>query len=26
LPHRSETFKFSNDPELMEKVTDVVGL
>jgi transposase len=25
-PHRSETFKYSNDPELVEKVTDVVGL
>jgi transposase len=25
-PHRSETFKCSNDPELVEKVTDVVGL
>lgn len=25
-PHRSETFKFSNDPQLVEKVADVVGL
>jgi transposase/transposase-like protein len=25
-PHRSETFKFSSDPELVAKVTDVVGL
>ena len=25
-PHRSETFKFSRDPELVAKVTDVVGL
>ena len=25
-PHRSETFKFSADPLLVEKVTDVVGL
>jgi transposase len=25
-PHRSETFKFSHDPELVAKVTDVVGL
>ena len=25
-PHRVETFKFSNDPELVEKVIDVVGL
>jgi transposase len=25
-PHRSETFKYSNDPQLVEKVTDVVGL
>lgn len=25
-PHRSETFKYSNDPELVAKVTDVVGL
>src|ERR1035437_9736882 len=25
-PHRTETFKFSRDPELMAKVTDVVGL
>jgi transposase len=25
-PHRSETFEESNDPQLVEKVTDVVGL
>jgi transposase len=25
-PHRVETFKFSNDPALEEKVTDIVGL
>jgi len=25
-PHRTETFKFSRDPELVAKVTDVVGL
>jgi len=25
-PHRSETFKYSNDPQLIEKVVDVVGL
>lgn len=25
-PHRSETFKYSNDPQLEEKVIDVVGL
>jgi transposase len=25
-PHRSETFKFSRDPELVAKVTDVIGL
>ena len=25
-PHRSETFKFSSDPQLIAKVTDVVGL
>jgi transposase len=25
-PHRTETFKFSRDPELVRKVTDVVGL
>jgi transposase len=25
-PHRSDTFKFSRDPELVAKVTDVVGL
>jgi len=25
-PHRSETFKFSRDPQLVAKVTDVVGL
>jgi transposase len=25
-PHRVETFKFSSDPELVAKVTDVVGL
>jgi transposase len=25
-PHRVETFKFSRDPELVAKVTDVVGL
>jgi hypothetical protein len=25
-PWRSETFKFSTDPELVAKVTDVVGL
>lgn len=25
-PHRTETFKFSRDPELTAKVTDVVGL
>lgn len=25
-PHRVETFKFSNDPELKEKVVDIVGL
>ena len=24
--HRSETFKYSNDPQLVEKVVDVVGL
>ena len=25
-PHRSETFKYSSDPQLAEKVVDVVGL
>ena len=25
-PHRSETFKLSNDPLLVEKVRDIVGL
>jgi len=25
-PHRSETFKLSNDPEFVEKVRDIVGL
>jgi len=25
-PHRSETFKYSSDPDLVAKVTDVVGL
>ena len=25
-PHRSETFKYSSDPQLIEKVIDVVGL
>lgn len=25
-PHRLKTFKFSNDPEFAEKVTDIVGL
>src|SRR5258705_11304300 len=25
-PHRSETFKLSNDPLLIEKVRDIVGL
>lgn len=25
-PHRSETFKYSRDPELVRKITDVVGL
>ena len=25
-PHRSETFKYSKDPQLVEKVVDVVGL
>ncbi len=25
-PHRVETFKFSNDPQLKEKVVDIVGL
>ena len=25
-PHRSETFKLSNDPQLVEKVQDIVGL
>jgi transposase len=25
-PHRTRTFKFSDDPRLVEKVTDVVGL
>ena len=25
-PHRSETFKLSNDPRLVEKVRDIVGL
>ena len=25
-PHRTETFKFSRDPELVPKVTDIVGL
>lgn len=25
-PHRTETFKYSNDPDLVAKVTDVVGL
>jgi len=25
-PHRSETFKYSDDPDLVAKVTDVVGL
>ncbi|MGH2499402.1 MAG: IS630 family transposase, partial [Candidatus Limnocylindria bacterium] len=25
-PHRSETFKFSRDPQLVRKVTDIVGL
>ena len=24
-PHRSETFKLSNDPQLVEKVRDIVG-
>jgi hypothetical protein len=26
LPWRAETFKFSTDPELVAKVTDVIGL
>jgi hypothetical protein len=25
-PHRLKIFKFSNDPEFAEKVTDIVGL
>ena len=25
-PHRSETFKLSNDPQLVEKIRDIVGL
>jgi hypothetical protein len=25
-PHRSETFKLSNDPLLLDKVRDIVGL
>ena len=25
-PHRTETFKYSNDPELVAKVADIVGL
>jgi hypothetical protein len=25
-PHRLETFKFSTDPELLAKVTDICGL
>lgn len=25
-PHRAETFKYSRDPELVAKITDVVGL
>ena len=25
-PHRSETFKLSTDPQLVEKVRDIVGL
>lgn len=25
-PHRTESFKFSTDPELEEKITDIVGL
>jgi hypothetical protein len=25
-PHRTRSFKFSTDPHLLEKVTDVVGL
>ncbi len=25
-PHRSESFKLSNDPQLVEKVRDIVGL
>ena len=25
-PHRSETFKLSNDPQLVDKVRDIVGL
>ena len=25
-PHRAETFKLSNDPNIVEKLTDVVGL
>src|SRR5207237_5379419 len=25
-PHRSETFKLSTDPQLIEKVRDIVGL
>ncbi len=25
-PHRSETFKFSTDPQFIEKVRDIVGL
>ena len=25
-PHRVKTFKYSNDPELVSKVIDVVGL
>ena len=25
-PHRTRSFKFSNDPQLEEKVSDVIGL
>jgi hypothetical protein len=25
-PHRTETFKLSTDPQLIEKVRDIVGL
>ena len=25
-PHRTETFKLSNDPQLVEQVRDIVGL